>query len=207
MPWRLHDVGKLHLGNEFARKAWALFQEVEKHGGLAAALREGFVQKLVAVTAAEKDDAVSKRRLGLLGTNLFPNLKEKPIVRPVLDLAALATARATEIKGRRPAAPKASASDLDALVKAAESGATVGQLASLTAVGSAEAAITPLAFKRAGEGFEALRKTADAFAKKTGARPKVFLAKIGPVKQHKPRADFSAGFFSVGGFEAAGTVC
>jgi methylmalonyl-CoA mutase len=32
----------------------------------------------------------------------------------------------------------------------------------------------------------------------------VFLAKIGPVKQHKGRADFSSGFFAVGGFEIDG---
>jgi methylmalonyl-CoA mutase len=189
--------------DELARKAWALFQDVEKQGGFAAALRAGYIQKLVATIAAEKDDAVSKRRLGLLGTNLFPNLKEKPVVRPVVDLAALAIARATEIKGRRSSSLKTFAMDVDAMVKAAESGATVGQLAALTAA-AAEPAITPLAFKRAGEGFEALRRTSDAFAKKTGSRPKVFLAKIGPVKQHKPRADFSAGFFSVGGFESMG---
>ncbi len=189
--------------DEFARKAWALFQDVEKQGGLAAALRAGYVQKLIATNAGEKDDAVSKRRLSLVGTNLFPNLKEKPIARSMIDLAAFAQTRASEIKSRRPAAPKVSATDFDAMVKAAESGATVGQLASLTAT-AADAAIAPLAFKRAGEGFEALRKAADALAKKNGVRPKVFLAKIGPVKQHKPRADFSAGFFSVGGFEATG---
>ncbi len=190
--------------DELARKAWALFQDVEKHGGLAAALREGYVQKLIAVVAADKDDAVSKRRLGLLGTNLFPNLKEKPIARPATDLAALAIARATEIKGRRPVAQKASANHVDALIIAAQNGETIGQLAKLTSAAATEAAITPLAFKRAGEGFEALRASSAAFVKKTGARPKVFLAKIGPVKQHKPRADFSAGFFSVGGFESVG---
>jgi methylmalonyl-CoA mutase len=32
----------------------------------------------------------------------------------------------------------------------------------------------------------------------------VFLAKIGPAKQHKARADFSSGFFAVGGFEIDG---
>jgi len=189
--------------DELARKAWALFQDVEKQGGLAAALRAGYVQKLVATTAAEKDDAVSKRRLGLLGTNLFPNLKEKPVFRPALDQAAFATARATEIKGRRPVAQEVSASDFESLILAASKGATVGQLASQTVPAAAET-IAPLAFKRAGEGFEALRKAADAFAQKTGSRPKVFLAKIGPVKQHKPRADFTAGFFSVGGFESIG---
>lgn len=189
--------------DELARKAWALFQEIEKQGGFAAALRAGSIQKLVGTAAAEKDDAVSKRRLGLVGTNLFPNLKEKPVARPAADLAALAAARATEIKGRRPSAPKAAATDVDALVKAAAAGATVGQLAALSAA-AAEPAVPALSVKRAAEGFEALRAAADAFATKTGSRPKVFLAKMGPVKQHKPRADFSAGFFAVGGFEAVG---
>ncbi|MCX6954548.1 MAG: methylmalonyl-CoA mutase, partial [Verrucomicrobia bacterium] len=64
--------------------------------------------------------------------------------------------------------------------------------------------ITPVRARRAAEGFEALRQAADAFAKRTGARPKVFVAKIGPVKQHKARADFTGGFFAVGGFELAG---
>ncbi|MFT3782662.1 MAG: methylmalonyl-CoA mutase family protein [Nibricoccus sp.] len=189
--------------DELARKAWALFQDIEKQGGLAAALRSGYVQKLIATASAEKDDAVSKRRLGLVGTNLFPNLKEKSLVRPGVDLAALASARAAELKCRRPAAaPKAKATDVDALIQAAAAGATIGQLAALTAA-SAET-VTAVKPKRASEGFEALRAAADAFAKKTGSRPKVFLAKIGPVKQHKPRADFSAGFFAVGGFEAVG---
>lgn len=189
--------------DELARKAWALFQDIEKQGGFAAALRSGYVQKLVVATAAEKDDAVSKRRLGLVGTNLFPNLKEKPVAKPAFDLAAFASARATEIKSRRPAAPKAAANDVDALVKAAAAGATIGQLAALSA-SAPEAAIAAVKPKRAAEGFEALRAAADAFAKKTGSRPKIFLAKIGPVKQHKPRADFSAGFFAVGGFESVG---
>lgn len=187
--------------DEFARKAWALFQDIEKQGGFAAALRSGYVQKLVATTSAEKDDAVSKRRLGIVGTNLFPNLKEKPIARPAFDQAAFAAARATEIKGRRSAAPKAAATDVDALIKAAAAGATVGQIASLNG-SAAEAPVTAVPAKRAAAGFEELRARSDAFAKKTGARPKVFLAKMGPVKQHKPRTDFSAGFFAVGGFEA-----
>jgi methylmalonyl-CoA mutase len=188
--------------DEFARKAWALFQDIEKQGGLVAALRSGSFQKLVAATAAEKDDAVSKRRLGLVGTNLFPNLKEKPLARVAFDRAAFASSRASEVKGRRSAAIKAVANDVDSLVSAAAAGATIGQLAALS--GSAAETVAALPAKRASAGIEALRAAADAFAKKTGSRPKVFLAKIGPVKQHKPRADFSAGFFAVGGFEMIG---
>jgi methylmalonyl-CoA mutase len=35
-------------------------------------------------------------------------------------------------------------------------------------------------------------------------RARVFLAKMGPAEQHKPRADFSSGFFAAGGFELDG---
>lgn len=142
------------LTDELGRKAWALFQDIESKGGLIAALKTGYPQSLVLKSAAEKSAAIASRRMGIVGTNLFPNLKEKPLA----------------------AAP----------VAAAVSGASD---------------ITPLPACRASSEIETLRFAADAFAKRTGARPKVFLAKMGPVIQHKPRADFSAGFFAVGGFE------
>jgi methylmalonyl-CoA mutase len=148
------------LTDDFARRAWKLFQEIEALGGYAAALRAGMPQKLVNASAADKDDAISKRRAGLIGTNLFPNLREKPPVVKTPAAAAAVTDGCEEI----------------AIVKA----------------------------RRAAEGFEELRRAADGFAQRTGARPKVFVAKIGPVKQHKARADFTAGFFAVGGFEMAG---
>jgi methylmalonyl-CoA mutase len=46
-----------------------------------------------------------------------------------------------------------------------------------------------------------LRLRAEAHAAGTGARPAVFLANVGPLAQHKARADFSAAFFQPGGFE------
>ena len=147
------------LTDEFARKAWELFQDIEGRGGFAAALRAGYPQQLVVKAAAEKADAIAKRRLGLVGTNLFPNLRERPLVHCV-------------------AAP-------------------AGKV-----VCASGTAITPVVACRAAEPFEALREASDAFVARTGARPKVFLAKMGPPLQHKARADFSAGFFATGGFEA-----
>ncbi len=146
------------LTDELGRKTWAIFQDIETRGGLIAALKAGYPQDLVQHSAADKSAAVASRRLGIVGTNLFPNLKEKP-------LAAV------------PAGP------------ASPSGAVE---------------ITPLPACRASAEIEALRFAADSFARRTGARPKVFLARMGPVIQHKPRADFSAGFFAVGGFEPLG---
>ncbi|MEO0055359.1 MAG: hypothetical protein RLZZ50_1306 [Verrucomicrobiota bacterium] len=144
------------LTDELARLAWAQFQGFEAAGGFAAALRAGLPQKLAAATATEKARAVGSRRLGIVGTNLSPNLKEIP-------LAPLA---------RRPG----------------------------TGAWAAER-IEPAVCFRAAAGFEALRDASAAHARRTGRRPRVFLAKMGPVRQHGARVDFSAGFFAPGGFE------
>ncbi|MFA5262864.1 MAG: methylmalonyl-CoA mutase family protein [Opitutaceae bacterium] len=190
------------LSDELARKAWGLFQDIEKKGGFVAVLRTGEPQKLVAAAATDKDDAVAKRRSALVGTNLFPNLKEKMFAKKPVDATAKA-ARAAALKARRPSSAPPAASDMASLIAAADKGATVGQLSRLT-LGTAAAtdSIQPLSCKRAAAGIEELRQSSGAFAAKTGSRPKVFLAKMGPVLQHKARADFAAGFFAVGGFES-----
>ncbi|EIQ02020.1 methylmalonyl-CoA mutase, N-terminal domain/subunit [Opitutaceae bacterium TAV1] len=153
------------LTDELGRKAWALFQDIEARGGHAAALRTGYLQDLVAKTAQEKLDAVGKRRAGIIGTNLFPNLRETP-----LAPAACATSA-----GKPAAAPAPAPAKHDE--------------------------IKPVAFRRAAEQFEALRAASAAFAKKTGKAPQIFFARMGPVIQHKARADFAAGFFATAGFE------
>lgn len=54
---------------------------------------------------------------------------------------------------------------------------------------------------RYSEPFEAMRLNALNFKDKHNSFPKVFFATMGPLKQHKPRADFSNDFFRVAGFE------
>ncbi|ACB76584.1 methylmalonyl-CoA mutase, large subunit [Opitutus terrae PB90-1] len=198
------------LTDTLARNAWALFQDIESKGGLTAALRAGYPQQLVAKAAGEKADAIAKRRLGLVGTNLFPNLKEKPLAPVSVDTNVRAAELVARVRARRrgPQSP-APISDwnarFNAALAAARDGATVGELSRMAqASATGEGAITPVVARRASEAFEQLRAASAAFAAKTGARPKVFLAKMGPVLQHKARADFSAGFFAVGGFESIG---
>lgn len=191
------------LTDELARKAWGAFQDIEKQGGFTAALRTGALQTAVAATAKAKSDSLDKRRMGLVGTNLFPNLKEKdPVARP-LATPELVAARAADVKKRRPAAaPAISKDDLATSIQAAAQGATIGQLFAATHPDAKpETGVTPVALVRGSEGYESLRADADAYAKKNGSRPKIFVAKMGPVLQHKARADFTAGFFSTGGFE------
>lgn len=55
--------------------------------------------------------------------------------------------------------------------------------------------IVGTAAPRLSESYEKLRAAAAA-----KGSPKVFLANMGPLKQHKARADFTTGFFNAGGF-------
>ena len=66
--------------------------------------------------------------------------------------------------------------------------------------GSENLAITPIKPRRWTEQYEALRKRTESHKAQTGQNIEVFLANMGPIPQHKARADFSAAFMEVAGF-------
>ena len=196
------------LTDELARAAWALFQQIEAKGGMKNALVAGLPQQWVTKVGAAKSDGIARRRVGLVGTNLFPNLRETSSVSAAVGNAERGQKRAVEFcksRGNSPTfdrRPDDWPERFELAVQAAEQGATVGQLSRwLRPTSTAVERIETVSRGRAAEGFERLREASVAFARRTGARPKVFLAKMGPALQHKARADFSAGFFAVGGFE------
>ncbi len=59
----------------------------------------------------------------------------------------------------------------------------------------------PLAAHRDAEPFESLRTASDAAFARTGARPKLFLANLGPLETFSPRATFAIDFFETAGIE------
>ena len=64
----------------------------------------------------------------------------------------------------------------------------------------AEAGDSPLLPRhRYAEEYEARRDAADAYTRRTGERPLVFLATLGPVAVHTARASFAANLFQAGG--------
>lgn len=208
------------LTEELAQKAWALFQEVERRGGMGAALRFGYPQEQVAQAQAAELDAVAKRRSVVVGVNMFPNLKEQPLP-PNGDmahqaalqqkLARRAVARRTEaghIEQTSVLARLAELLDapaerrLQLVQEAFGKGATLGEVVRTLRTGvQREPDARRTRFVRRSDGFEKLRAATAAFTKRTGAAPRVWLANFGPPKQHRARADFSAGFFAVAGFE------
>jgi methylmalonyl-CoA mutase len=62
----------------------------------------------------------------------------------------------------------------------------------------------PLRPHRLAEAYEALRDASDAALAREGARPRVFLANLGPVAAFSARATFAKSLFEAGGVEALG---
>lgn len=197
------------LTDDVARKAWALFQDVERRGGMAKAIEAGFPQEQIAQIAQQRIANLATRKDTLLGTNIYPNLDEKPLEKRSSDTRAFQASRAEYIRNYRKARhaftnisiSSEPAQMMSAAVQCAASGATLGELASgLPQTGGSLPKVTPLNVHRGAEMFETLREASEAYAVKTGNPPQIFLANMGQIPQHKARADFSIGFFQVGGF-------
>jgi methylmalonyl-CoA mutase len=71
------------LTQQLCEAAWSLFQEIEKAGGLFAALQQNLIQRKIAVTRAARETDIAKRKTVLTGASEFPNLGEAYVT--VLD--------------------------------------------------------------------------------------------------------------------------
>lgn len=199
---------------ELAARAWALFQDVEKRGGMEAALRAGFPQQSVAATAVEKIKAVTRRRDSIVGVNQYANTREKPLAVPAADNRAFHKRRAQQIASHRTSLDEgesqlvlnrlsemfgpAGADGISSCVEAVSAGATLGEITRVIRVNdSPREQITPVCLTRAARPIEGLRAAMDRQPKPA----QVFLCNMGGLKEYKARADFAQGFFGVGGFD------
>ncbi len=180
------------LTKQITEKIWAKFQEVEAAGGVIAALKDGSIQKGIADILAARFKALELRKDRAVGVNMYPNMTEEPLdprpenteeIKKILSANVdkyLADVDAKETDAKL-AAVKAAGADalIDAEADAFTAGATIGQVAKA-------------ADKAAGDVTVEIAKT--------GKNVEVFLANMGPIPQHKARADFSTSFLQVGEF-------
>jgi methylmalonyl-CoA mutase len=71
------------LTQQLGEAAWSLFQEIEKAGGVFAALEQNLIQRKVAATRSEREANIARRKEVLTGASEFPNLHEADVA--VLD--------------------------------------------------------------------------------------------------------------------------
>ncbi|MFF5897742.1 methylmalonyl-CoA mutase family protein [Streptomyces argenteolus] len=69
------------LTDELASAAWSFFQEIERAGGQAAALRSGMVRERIADTWAARSRDLARRKEPVTGVSEFPSLAERPVER------------------------------------------------------------------------------------------------------------------------------
>ena len=205
------------LAAELCEKIWAEFQTVESKGGIVAALKEGYPQAQVKAILDERFKNLAYRRDVAVGNNMYANMTEELLDPKPENQETLRQKRVAHIEeylasaepdaiSKAQATLETSTTEPGALIGLIELGAlqklTIRQIRKALDAGDISSeTIEPIIAHRWTEQFEALRMRTENYKQRTKDNVKVFLANMGPIPQHKPRADFSTGFFEVGAFE------
>ncbi|VBB46304.1 methylmalonyl-CoA mutase [uncultured Paludibacter sp.] len=190
------------LTNEIAEKAWALIEEVEKLGGMAAAIETGIPKMRIEEAAARTQARIDSGEQIIVGVNQYRLEKEDPIDILEVDNTAvrkqqierLQQLRATRdneavkksLEAITECAKTGKGNLLELAVEAAKLRASLGEISDAceAVVGRYKATIRTISgvysegtkndadFKRACE-------LTDKFAKKEGRRPRIMIAKMG----------------------------
>ncbi|QRM28213.1 methylmalonyl-CoA mutase family protein [Microvirga sp. VF16] len=185
------------LTEALCEKAWSLFQEIEREGGILESLKSDKLQAGIAAVQAQREKAAATRKEPITGTSEFPNINEADVT----VLLPMSETEKSAASSPSPSSPASAETSFATLVQMAGQGATLPQLAN-AASGPSPVSIAPLPSIRTAEHFERLRDLSDAYQAKTGERPKVFLANLGPISAFTARATFAKNFFEAGGIEA-----
>lgn len=204
------------LTRQLAERAWGLMQEIEKQGGMVRAALDGWVRSSIEATQAARKKNIATRLEPITGISEHPDIAESKVQHQPPDRAALAAAVRTRLatwRGEHPsheavhtlaevaAAGARSPGELTAVaVRAAEAGATIGELAAALAAGAGKPAhVAPLAVHPYDQEFEELRDACDAWLAGRGSRPLVFLAGVGTIRDQIARMTYARNFFEAGG--------
>ena len=196
------------LTNELAEKAWALIEEVEKLGGMAAAIETGIPKMRIEEAAARTQARIDSGAQTIVGINKYRLEHEDPIDILEVDNTAVRKQQIERLKelksGRDEAAvqralaaitacvqdfadgKKSEDNLLDLAVKAAAVRATLGEISDAceTVVGRYKATIRTISgvysagTKNDADFQKACQLTAE-FAKKEGRQPRIMIAKMG----------------------------
>ncbi|MEM7494516.1 MAG: methylmalonyl-CoA mutase family protein, partial [Pseudomonadota bacterium] len=164
------------LARDMADAAWTEFQQIEAEGGLAQSLMSGALQSRIDNARGKLLKDIARRKVPITGVSEFPLLDA--VDAPIGDPGPV-----TPKDGIDP-------SGLNAFIP------------DNTDLSDPDATAAPLTPIRVAEPFETLRDRAEADFQKTGQRPAIFLATLGPLAEHTARADFARNLFAAGGLEA-----
>lgn len=174
------------LTARIAGEAWTFFQEIEKQGGVVAAIESGWLQAQIRQTASGRAEDVSKRRATLTGVNNYPNPQE--------PLPALETSRAVAM---RPQGLRFKAGNLAEAIGAFRQGADLAEVAVVRGEERGKKSFPPVEARQGAGAYECLRLRCAALPEV----PVVLQVNLGPSRDYRARADWTAAFFRVGGLQ------
>ena len=188
------------LTGQIATKSWEIFQGIEQQDGMLACLENGSVQQAVETVRMAKFRNIRHREIKIVGTNLYPDLKGRKLA----SQSAAPRVQQPPAPVREPGepAPFSVPTLIEQAVTAALNGASLARIARACGCQAAASDLTikPLPPHRAAEEYEALRDASAAFAAQTGAAPAMMQLNIGPSRNYRLRADWTASFFEAAGF-------
>ena len=191
-----------NLTNELAEKAWALIEEVEKLGGMAAAIETGLPKMRIEEAAARTQARIDSGSQIIVGVNKYRLEQEDPIDILEVDNTAVRKQqieRLQQLKANRDNAAVKKALDaitecvktgkgnlLELAVEAARLRATLGEISDAceVVVGRYKATIRTISgvYSAGTKNDAAFQKACEltaAFAKKEGRQPRIMIAKMG----------------------------
>ncbi len=165
---QLHHVADPAAGSWFleeltldvAAQAWSIFQEVERQGGMLAAIRNGWVRQQLDLSHAAMLRDLADGKRGIVGVTEFADDRERPQPPRIPDMPSLRQYAAQRIAGLRPAIGLSPLTDgegdrVSKLIEAAANGYSIGQLSrSLGFFANACERAEPLPQRRLAESFE-----------------------------------------------------
>lgn len=190
------------LTNQIAEKAWEHIQEVEKLGGMAAAIETGIPKMRIEEAAARTQARIDSGQQKIIGTNQYRLEKEDPIDILEVDNTAVRLQQIERLKQLRASRNEEEVQKaLDAITKCVETGegnllalaveaarvrASLGEISDACEkiVGRYKATIRTISGMYS-EGakndadFQLAKKLTDEFAQKEGRRPRIMVAKMG----------------------------
>lgn len=190
------------LTNELAEKAWELIEEVEKLGGMAAAIETGIPKMRIEEAAARTQARIDSGAQKIIGVNEYRLDKQDPIDILEVDNTAVREqqiSRLNELRANRDNAAVQKALDaitecvrtgegnlLELAVEAARLRASLGEISDACEkiVGRYKATIRTISGVYSSEtkndsDFERASALTEQFAKKEGRRPRIMIAKMG----------------------------
>ncbi len=178
--------------DELAEKAWNLFQNIEKIGGMGEALASGFVGEQIKSTREERQRNLATRAQATIGVSEFPNILEETAPKLAIQKSE---------HSREVAHCLSEELTKDSINKDEAAGREQRMfLAQLET--STEMIAVPIEPFRDSYMFERLRDASDRVKDQSGARPKIFLGNWGTPADFTARSTFAKNFFEAGGIEA-----